>query len=413
MLGASREGRAGAPGTPTLALRRARWKRVIGLDVPVHEAARQLEALEFGVARAGDDILRVSVPSWRPDVTLEDDLVEEVARGHGYDRIPEAPLETRGLYARRSAREQVMARARSVMLARGFAEAWCTSLVTGREAVECARLLGADPARLLRLSNPVSREGEVLRPNLVPGLLRALAHNLRQGVQAVRLFEIGAGYLAAGEGLPEEPLMLAAAACGPRWAHAHDATQSPLDFDDAKGLWEAWLDEMGVDTTEWRAYSGDGWKPGASAEVASGTSRIAWAGTLARGWLRGWDIEVDVHLFVALLDPLAAVPGRAARVKVPPRFPAVSRDLAFFVPRPVTHDRLVRAVREAAGERLARIELFDVYTGPGTPEGMKSLAFALQFQDPEQTLQDREVQTIQDRIVAAVANQCGGRLRER
>src|SRR5262249_28097905 len=196
------------------------------------------------------------------------------------------------------------------------------------------------------------------------------------------------------------------------YAHAHDAAQQPLDFDDARGLWDAWLEEMSVDTPEWRAYSADGWKPGASAEVASGTSRIGWAGTLAKSWLRTWEIESEVHLLVVLLDPLAEAVARPAGVRLPGRFPPVSRDFAFFVPHAVTHDRLVRAMRDAAGPRLTQVELFDVYTGPGTPAGMKSLAFALQFQDPEQTLEDREVQTIQDRIVAAVAQHCGGRLRE-
>src|SRR5439155_8215792 len=130
------------------------------------------------------------------------------------------------------------------------------SLVTEAEAAACAKLLGDDPNRLLRIANPMSRESEVLRPNLVPGLLRAVAHNQRQGRASVRLFEIGSGYLGSSGPLPEEPLMIAAVICGARYAHAHDATQMPVDFDDAKGLWEAWLEEMSVDTPRWRAYSG-------------------------------------------------------------------------------------------------------------------------------------------------------------
>ena len=339
-----------------------------------------------------------------------------MARSHGYDRLPDPPLETHGVHAARSPRERVVERARRAMLARGLSEACTTTLVSEREALETAALLGAAPDSLVRLANPMSREGEVLRPNLVAGLLRACAHNLRQGAPAVRLFEVGAGFAAAPPdapaALPAETLMLAAVVAGPRYAHAHDAAQQPVDFDEAKGLWEAWLEEMGVDTPEWRTYAAAGWKPGASAEVAAGTSRIAWAGSLGQPLLRAWEIEGPVHLFVVLLEALPTGAG-PARVTLPGRFPPVSRDLAFFVPVTCTHREVEAALVAAAGERLASIELFDVYAGPGTPEGMKSLAYALRFGHPERTLQETEVQAIQDRMVATVARECGGRLRER
>src|SRR5262249_39115258 len=160
------------------------------------------------------------------------DLVEEVARTWGYDRIPEAPLETRGVHAVRSERELLVERARRAMLARGLSEAWCTSMVTEREARETASLLGDRGATLGRLTNPMSREGEVMRPNPVAGLLRACAHNLRQGAGAVRLFEIGTGFRVRAGALPEEPRMLAAITCGPRYRHAHDAAQQSGDFED-------------------------------------------------------------------------------------------------------------------------------------------------------------------------------------
>jgi phenylalanyl-tRNA synthetase beta chain len=259
----------------------------------------------------------------------------------------------------------------------------------------------------------MSREGELLRPNLVPGLLRACALNLRQGEPAVRLFEVGVGFLAGGGELPEESPMLAAIVTGPRWAHAHDAAQQPMDFDDAKGVWEAWLAEMRVDTPEWRSYAAEGWKPGASAEVVSGPSSIGWAGTLSPALLRTWDIEVPVHLFQVLLDPLSRRAENRPGVRLPGRYPPVRRDVAFFVPLSTTHRQVEDTLAETAGEWLASIELFDVYTGPGTPQGMKSLAFALQFQQPARTLTEAEVQTIQDRMVKAVEERCGGRLRER
>jgi len=410
-VGAGRERRAQAPVARPIPLRASRIARLVGVDVGATEATRQLDRLEFGV-EAGDP-LRVSVPSWRPDVAIEDDLVEEVARTWGYDRIPEAPLETLGVRAVRSERERRTERARRAMLARGLTEAWSTSMVTEREALETAALLGEPAPPLVRLANPMSREGEVMRPNLVAGLLRACGHNLRQGVTAVRLFEIGAGFHARGEALPEERPMLAAIVCGPRHAQALDADQKPLDFEDAKGLWEAWLDEMRVDTTGWRVYAAAGWKPGASAEVVSGTSRIGWAGTLSQQLLRHWDIEVPVHLFVVLLDTLSGDGSAGPRVVLPGRFPPVRRDLAFFVPERTSHDELAAALRGAAGDWLVRLDLFDVYTGPGTPRGMKSLAFALQFQHPERTLAETEIQKVQDRMAAAAAAACGARLRER
>ncbi len=404
------------PEPPTLSLRPSRCDRLIGLPFTASRCTQLLEALEFGVKAQGD-VLRVTVPSWRLDVSLEDDLVEEVARSHGYDLIPDAPLETGGAFATRTPRERTVRRAREAMLARGLHEAWCSSMVGEREALDAVALMGEEP-RLVRLANPMSRESEVMRPNLLPGLLRAVAHNLRQGASAVRLFEVGAGIQwkkgqdpARGE-LPAETLMVAAVVAGQRWAHAHDTTQAAADFLDAKGLWEAWLDEMRVDGPTWRSYAAPGWKPGASAEVAVGTSRIGWAGQLAPSFLRSWDIEVPVHAFVALLEPLGGVgPGR--RASLPGRFPAVRRDLAFFVPRAVTHAQIVGSLTGASGELLRSVELFDVYEGPGTPAGMKSLAYALQFQSAERTLAESEVESLQERMVAAVARECGGQLREK
>jgi phenylalanyl-tRNA synthetase beta chain len=398
----------------TLTLRPSRCTRLLGLAVTAPEMRRHLESFEFAV-EAGDP-LRVTVPPWRSDIAFEDDLVEEVARANGYDRIPEAPLETRGRYATRSALERTLEAARVAMLARGLTEAWTTSLLGEREALTTAGLLGEEP-RLVRLRNPMSREGECLRPSPVAGLLRACAHNLRQGRAAVRLFEVGTGFRDLGGKLPEERPMLAALVTGAPDAHAHDPARPPVDFEQAKGLWEAWLDEMRVDTPQWRTYSAPGWKPGASAEVASGTSRIGWTGTLSQSLLREWDIEVparhDVHLFVALLEPLSRSEAARPRVLLPGRFPPVRRDVAFFVPEHVTHREVEQALAGAAGERLASIEVFDVYAGPGTPKGMKSLAYALQFQHSERTLTEAEVQTIQDRMTAAVTAACGGQLRER
>jgi phenylalanyl-tRNA synthetase beta chain len=191
-----------------------------------------------------------------------------------------------------------------------------------------------------------------------------------------------------------------------------------VDWDDAKGLWEAWFDEMNVDTPEWRSYPAAGWKPGASAEVAVASSRIAWAGTLAQQTLRQWDIETPgtqpVHLFMALLEPLVGAAGLPRpSTTLPGRFPPVRRDLAFFVPETVTHAALAATLRAAGGEWLRSLELFDVYTGDKAPARMKSLAYALSFEHPERTLGETEIQAVQEHMTAAAAKNCDARLRER
>jgi phenylalanyl-tRNA synthetase beta chain len=129
--------------------------------------------------------------------------------------------------------------------------------------------------------------------------------------------------------------------------------------------------------------------------------------------LSAWEIEAPVHVFVALLDALPGTATAKRTAAVPGRFPPVRRDLAFFVPEKVTHQELADVLRESAGDWLVSLELFDVYAGSGTPAGMKSLAFALQFQDPQRTLAENEVQLVQDRMTAAVAQRLSGRLRER
>ncbi|MGH7742165.1 MAG: phenylalanine--tRNA ligase subunit beta, partial [Candidatus Eiseniibacteriota bacterium] len=394
----------------TVTMRPSRCTRLVGLELGGAEARRQLEALEFQV-ESGDP-LRVTVPSWRPDVRLEEDVIEEVARGHGYDRIPEAPVGADGVRAERAPRERVMASARRAMLARGLHEAIGPSLIGEREAALTAALLGHDGSRLVRLQNPTSREGEVLRPSPVAGLLRACARNLRNGARAVRLFEVGTSFVAGSGPLPDESRMLAAILCGARHAHSHDAGDQTLDFEDARGTWDAWLEEMRVDTPEWRAYSADGWKHGASAEVATGTSRIGWAGALDPALLGAWEIEVPVHLFAVMLDALPSAPA-VPRAVMPGRFPPVRRDVAFFVPAGTAHAELERVLVSAGRPELRSAEVFDVYAGPGTPAGMKSLAYALEFQDAQRTFTESEIRGIQERMVKAVATECGGRLREK
>jgi len=215
-----------------------------------------------------------------------------------------------------------------------------------------------------------------------------------------------------GAPLPSEANELAAVVTGRRFRAAWDPGQAEIDFFEAKGLWEALVERLGVDSATWAPYSGRGWKSGEDAELR-GKVHVAWAGRLAPRLARELDLDVPVYLFVAALPALDRGKSAARRFSGYSRLPAVKRDLAFFVPREVTHARVEALLRQSGAPLLEEARLFDVYEGKGVPEGQKSLAYSLVFQAPDRTLTDAEIEAVQATIVAALGRETGAVLRER
>jgi phenylalanyl-tRNA synthetase beta chain len=354
----------------------------------------------------GGDVWRISVPSWRRDIDGSADIVEEVARIEGYDKVPATPLPRAPGVARPTATPQqlVERRVRRAAAARGLNEAVTWSFVSEEEAAPFG-------GSAWILDNPISEELKAMRPSMLPGLLSAARRNAARGAESVRLFEIGRRYLADGE-RPTLGLVLAGLAAPRHWR-----TGKARGFDafDAKAEALALLAAAGAPADNLQSLQGASgvYHPGRSGRLALGPKNVlAEYGELHPSTLRAFDLDGPVVAAELFLD---SVPqkraGRMRDAYAPPALQAVKRDFAFLVPADSAADALLRAVRGADRQAIAGVTLFDVFTGAGVPEGLKSLAVEVVLQPGEKSFTEEELKGISARIVAAAAK-AGARLRD-
>ena len=389
------------PQPQAIQLRRERLARVLGVQVADAEVERILRALGLGVETKADG-WRVTAPTRRFDLAIEEDLIEEIARIHGYDAIPTSlPGGATRLVAASETRvpEHDL---REQLVARDFLEAISYAFVD-------AAWLDAWQMRDvgLPLANPLSAELGVMRPALLPGLVAALGRNAARQQPRVRLFEIGKVF-AGGNDAPVETLRIAAVACGGATAEQWGVGARAVDFHDLKGDLEALAAQAGA-TLAFQPSAPPHAHPGRSAEVLRDGVRIGWIGQLHPRLQQALGLDVDVLAFELDLVPLLARPlPRAAALS---RFPSVRRDLAFVVPEAVSWAALEAGVRAAAGASLREVRLFDRYVGKGVETGFKSLAMALILQDDSRTLTDRDVDAVVASVVAALEQEHGAAIR--
>jgi phenylalanyl-tRNA synthetase beta chain len=392
------------PQPKPIRLRRERLARVLGLDIIDREVKRILTALGL-VIEEDDQGWLVTPPSRRFDLAIEEDLIEEVARIHGYDAIPTtlpagaarlvAPSETRLPAA--DLRRQLVARDYLEAINYAFVEA---DLLDAWGAGE-----GAVP-----LANPLSAELAVMRTALLPGLVAALGRNAARQQSRVRLFEIGNVFAKAGteQEPPQQTLRLATVACGSESGEQWGRTEQTVGFHALKGDLDS-LAALARATLEYRPAQGPWAHPGRCAEVLRDGERIGWIGQLHPRLQQALELDVDVVAFEVDLTPLAA----RAIPKAQPlsRYPSVRRDLAFVVAEDVAWAALAASVRAAAGPSLRDLRLFDRYQGRGVETGCKSLAMGLILQDESRTLTDAEVDATVAAVTAAIEREHNAKIR--
>jgi phenylalanyl-tRNA synthetase beta chain len=364
------------------------------------------EVPAFAGMTASGGVWRITVPSWRRDIDGSADIVEEVARIEGYDKVEATPLPRTAGVARPTATPQQLAerRVRRAAAARGLNEAVTWSFVAEAEAAPFG-------GSAWILDNPISEELKAMRPSLLPGLLSAARRNIARGAESVRLFEIGRRYLADGE-RPTLGLVLAGEA---RPRHWRSDKATAFDAYDAKAEALALLAAAGapVDNLQPLAGASTVYHPGRSGRLALGPKNVlAEYGELHPATLRAFDLEGPLVAAEIFLDSIPQ--KRAGRMRdafAPPALQAVKRDFAFLVPADSPADALLRAVRGADRQAIAGVSLFDVFAGAGVPAGLKSLAVEVTLQPGEKSFTEEELKAISARIVAAAAK-AGARLRD-
>ena len=394
-----------------VALRMSRVERVIGASPPREEAVRILQALGFAVDDTGED-LQVVVPSFRRDIHQEDDLVEEIVRIWGYDQIPltlagggeiQPITQPAGVRVGR-----LMGRALS---AAGLSE--CVTWVF-LDPDRLKRMGWADPERLLALQNPLSVERSILRPSLLPGLLEVVGLNANRQTPDVRAFEIGNVFAPHrpedGDRPAHEDLRLGLVLTGLRAPRTwFSGSRDRVDLYDAKGMAEAALQAAGVTdarTVPWSDEQVPAFlEPGRAARLVRGPTDLGWFGEVALAAREVFDLPAPVFAAELSVTALTTLPPPVVRYEPLPRFPAVQRDLAIVVSSEVTAGQVEAAIRALDLPLLARVTLFDVYTGGQVGAGRRSLAWSLTFQAPDRTLTDAEVNRVHERIVAEVTRQ--------
>lgn len=395
------------PKPQAVALRRARLARVLGTTVADAEVERILRALGLQVATTNDG-WNVTPPTRRFDIAIEEDLIEEIARIFGYDNIPStlpgggtrlaAPTETR-------VEESTV---RRHLASRDYLEAVNYAFV---DAALLATWHATDNA--VALANPLSAELGVMRTQLLPGLVAALARNAARQQSRVRLFELGRTFAAAARhsresGNPESPeapletQRIAAVATGPVSNEEWSTKSSHVDFHDLKGDLESLAQLSGAELT-FRPSTAPHGHPGRSADVLRDGVAIGWIGQLHPRLAKTLDVPADTVAFELDLAPLLS--RSIARAHPLSKYPSVRRDLAFVVPEAVTWAAVGATVKAAAGASLRDLVLFDRYSGAGVESGFKSLAMGLILQDESRTLTDRDVEQVVANVIDALQQQ--------
>jgi phenylalanyl-tRNA synthetase beta chain len=408
----------GEPGEVVVAGSPPDWKREIafapdavlklgGMDVPDDEIVRILTRLGFTVE--GRSPMKVTPPSWRSDVVGSADLVEEVVRIHGLDKVPSSPMDRPSVIARPTLtssqrRSRIV---RRTLAARGFNETINFSFIPR----EHARLFGGgDDER--QLQNPIAADLDAMRPSVLPSLLAAAQRNAARGFSDVMLFELGAQF---ESGMPEAQKTVAAGIRSGAGARSWTKAAHAADAFDAKADMLAALESAmnGPMTAPVKQGAAAWYHPGRSGTLALGPKVLAYFGELHPKVLAAFDLKGPVSAFEVFMD---AIPDSKAKSKArppfaPSQFQPVERDFAFVVDAGVAADAIIKAAKGAERDLIERIDIFDVYEGKGVPEGKKSLAISVRLQPKDKTLTDAEIEAIAAKLVAAVTKATGGTLR--
>jgi phenylalanyl-tRNA synthetase beta chain len=391
------------PARPDVVLRSSRIEKVLGLSLSSSEVERILQGLGLGVTET-DGGWTCSIPSWRFDIAIEVDLLEELARVYGYNRLPVTHIRAKLEMNAQPEKHLSIRYLRRHLSARGYREAITYSFVDS----QLQRIFNPEQTPVA-LSNPISADMAVMRTSLLPGLVSAVVHNTNRQQSRVRLFETGLRFIPSESGLRQLPT-LAMALTGPRFEESWASSTDAADFFDLKGDMESLL---GLARTSEHFYteatSRPAFHPGQTARIIRNGDVVGFLGALHPSV--GAELGLNAPLYLCEINLAPVLEGEIPKYAELSKFPEVRRDLAIIVDKTVSAVRLMEDVRGAAGDYLTNLRLFDVYTGKGIDPKRKSLALGLTFRDQSRTLDEEDVNAAIGQVIDLVEKNYDAELR--
>ncbi len=391
-----------------IALRPDRVNFLLGAELSIKEISDCMKRLGFKVSKK-QDILQVTVPTYRPDLQIEVDLIEETARLYGYDKIPARLPEGTSSQGGMDSYQKFKA-VLSALMTRDFFEV-VNYAFTSASVYDRINLPDESSFRnVLRLSNPLSEEQSVMRTLLLPGLLESVATNLSRRNQNLSFFETGTVFYPCGDGLPEEVLKIGAIVCGERESYWHKKNVK-MDYFYMKGILEDLLGQLEIGSISFIPDEDPSYHPGRTACIQCSGKNVGIIGEIHPTVLDNYNIrqracafELDVKVLYELSQ------GKRLKEEIA-RYPSVERDIAVLVPLEIQAARILEAINKEDRGLLKNVEVFDLYSGDQVPAGKKSMAFRLTLQSSQRTLTDSEANEFREKVVDRLTNAFGASLR--
>jgi phenylalanyl-tRNA synthetase beta chain len=402
----------------TIEFRPQRCHDLLGLALPDDQIQDYFSRLGLTSRRIGGDRWQVTAPTFRPDLTMEADLVEEVGRLYGYQELPETLPAGVADVGAVSPLGRLMSRLREQLLAQGLNDA-LTNTLTSAAWLERCRLVQSPawpsgPTEVVTLRNPLSEEWAALRPSLLPGLIQSAVYNRHRGQPDLFLFEVGWVHShPAGSDAPADRLLVSGLMSGSRWGPAWNLPRelTAVDFYAAKGVVEALGRDLDLPTLSWSRSEHPAFHPGRAAQVRAGELLLGAVGQIHPQIAEAVDLPAQTLLFELDAQALMELASRARRYQPPSRYPALTRDLNVVVRRGTPTAAVESVMARETGGLGRSIHLFDVYSGPPLPEERLSLAFSLELAAEDRTLTDAEADQILGRVRESLTRECGAEFR--
>ena len=382
--------------------------RSLGTAISSGEVTAIFNQLGFASTFDGETFT-VAVPPRRWDISIYADILEEVARIYGYDNLPETLPITPALPTALTPKQHTMRITRRFMEGAGLTQNISYVLTTAEKAREYA----VEDKEGIRLAWPMSEDRSTLRMNLLSTLLDNAAYNVARKNTDIQFYEIGRVFFPSADSvLPIEAERLAGVMTGMAYQKDWQMAAEPVNFYHAKGVLDGYFETMGLsDQIRFEAAKDLKWMhPGRTAAVYLGDAYIGYVGQVHPATANAYDLK-ETYAFEIDFEAIIAAPKEVITQQPIPKFPGVTRDVALLVDETVTHQQIVKTIKENGGKFLKEVHLFDIYQGKGIEDGKKSVAYSMSFLNPEATLVDEDINKAFTKLVAALETECGAAIR--